>query len=286
MGTILVTGATGFIGKHVVAALKDLSGRHRIIATGRNETKLRQLGVDYVAYDLRQRQVDCFKLLKKPDDLIHLAWEGLPNYQERYHFERNLNDQYQFLKCMISNGLKRLTVAGTCFEYGMQCGCLKEEDRTQPNTIYGIAKDCLRRMLETLRTHYDYKLKWLRLFYTYGQGQNPNSLLAQLEMAIKKGQRVFNMSLGEQLRDYLPVERMANHIAMIGLDRSFNGICNICSGEPISIRRLVEEKIRQHGSDIELNLGYFPYSSHEPMAFWGDPTRIAKLVKASLPASN
>ncbi len=281
MRTILVTGATGFIGYHVVDALKKMTGGNRIIATGRNKARLEQLDVDYVVYDVSEHHADCFDRLNRPDDLIHLAWSGLPNYQAAYHIEQNLIEQYRFLKQMIRGGLKRLTISGTCFEYGMQCGCLKEEDRVQPNTIYGSAKDCLRRMLEMLGDEYDFKLKWLRLFYTYGSGQNPNSLFAQLEMAIKKGQQTFNMSLGEQLRDYLPVEVMAKYIAKIGLDRHFSGICNICSGKPVSIRRLVEEKIHRFGAHIRLNLGHYPYCDYEPMAFWGDSERLASLVRPS-----
>lgn len=281
MRIILITGATGFIGNHVVAALKNMTGDHHVIATGRNEAKLKQLDVDYVVYDLSDHQADCFDRLQKPDDLIHLAWDGLPNYQKVDHIERNLIEQYRFLREMIRGGLKRLTISGTCFEYGMQCGCLKEEDRTQPNTIYGSAKDCLRRMLEMLGGRYKYKLKWLRLFYTYGSGQKTHSILSQLETAIKKGLREFNMSFGEQLRDYLPVEEMAAYIATIGFDKQFSGICNICSGKPVSIRRLVEERIHQLGADIKLNLGHYPYCNDEPMAFWGDPARMKKLVKSS-----
>ena len=278
MRSILITGATGFIGYHVVAALKNMTGNHRIIATGRDEAKLKQLGVDYVVYDFSEHHADCYDQLKRPDDLIHLAWAGLPNYQAAYHIERNLIEQYRFLKDMIRGGLKRLTVSGTCFEYGMQCGCLKEEDLTQPNTIYGSAKDCLRRMIEMLGDNCNFKLKWLRLFYTYGSGQNSNSIFSQLERAIETGQQEFNMSFGEQLRDYMPVKEMAGYIATLGLDKSFSGICNICSGKPVSIRRLVEERIQQLGADLKLNLGHFPYSAYEPMAFWGESSRMTRLV--------
>ena len=81
-------------------------------------------------------------------------------------------------------------------------------------------------------------MKWARLFYTYGEGQNPGSLLAQLNSALNRGDTVFNMSGGEQLRDYPPLERMADilveHVENPGLD----GIVNICTGQPVSVRRL------------------------------------------------
>jgi dTDP-6-deoxy-L-talose 4-dehydrogenase (NAD+) len=77
------------------------------------------------------------------------------------------------------------------------------------------------------------------------------------------------MSGGEQLRDYLPVEDVANHIVNLVEHGELDGIYNSCSGDPISVRRLVERRIREKGSNIELNLGHYPYPDYEPMAFWG-----------------
>ena len=107
------------------------------------------------------------------------------------------------------------------------------------------------------------------MFYTYGHGQSGGSLLAQLETAVAKGDEVFNMSGGEQLRDYLPVEQMAEKIANFSLDDNLDGVVNCCSGKPISIKRLVEDYVRENGYNIKLNFGYYPYLDYEAMAFWG-----------------
>jgi dTDP-6-deoxy-L-talose 4-dehydrogenase (NAD+) len=56
------------------------------------------------------------------DVLLHLAWDGLPNYRSLRHFEQELPAQYAFLRSVIAAGLKSLMVTGTCFEYGMQSG--------------------------------------------------------------------------------------------------------------------------------------------------------------------
>lgn len=109
----------------------------------------------------------------------------------------------------------------------------------------------------------------MRLFYIYGKGQSEKSILSQLEKAIKNGDEVFNMSGGEQLRDYLHVNEVANQIADAALDNQKNNIYNICSGIPISIRKLVEDYLKQNNKSIKLNLGYYPYLDYEPMAFWG-----------------
>jgi dTDP-6-deoxy-L-talose 4-dehydrogenase (NAD+) len=204
---------------------------------------------------------------------MHLAWPGLPNYKALYHFEETLFADYRFLKDLVSAGYKHLLVTGTCFEYGMQSGQLDESMETKPSNPYGLAKDTLRRFLESLRTDSPFTLQWARLFYLYGRGQNPSSLLAQLERALEQGDAEFLMSGGEQLRDYMPVERVASDLVRLVEHPECDGIVNICSGKPISVRRLVEDFIKTRGKEIRLKLGHYPYPDYEPLEFWGSRTR-------------
>jgi dTDP-6-deoxy-L-talose 4-dehydrogenase (NAD+) len=112
----------------------------------------------------------------------------------------------------------------------------------------------------------------------FGKGQNPNSILAQLENALKNKEAVFNMSGGEQLRDYLPVEKVAEYIVWIALQKTTEGIINCCSGSPVSIKQLVENHLHQKHTTIKLNLGYYPYPVYEPMAFWGDNKKLKSIL--------
>lgn len=278
---ILVTGATGFIGQHVVSTL--LAKGQKVIATSSNEEKARTFDwyseVDYVEFDYHKESLDYYNYFGKPDALIHLAWNGLPNYNEPFHIEENLPVNCRFLKNFVKNNIEKLVVSGTCYEYGMQDGCLPESSCTQPVTQYGLAKDTLRKYTEYILKDSTTSFNWVRLFFLYGKGQNPRSLLPQLEKAIADGDEIFNMSMGEQLRDYLPVEKAAQHICKIVMQKDVQGIVNCCSGKPISVRRLVENYISAHDSNISLNLGYYPYPDYEPMAFWGDNTKLEKIVK-------
>lgn len=277
---VLVTGATGFIGRHVVSCLLDKG--LDVITTSRNKNKAKNYDwyseVEYIECDYHKDTLDYYNVLGEPDVIIHLAWNGLPNYKDPFHVERNLPANCLFLKSFIEGGIKKMVVTGTCYEYGMQCGCLHESDNTRPVTQYGLAKDTLRKYLEFLVRDTPTSFNWVRLFYLYGDGQNQNSLLPQLEMAISEGEKVFNMSGGEQLRDYLSVEDAARNLCTIALQSEVDGIVNCCSGNPISIRRLVENKIDLLNSDIKLNLGYYPYPDYEPMAFWGDTTKLRKII--------
>jgi nucleoside-diphosphate-sugar epimerase len=277
---VLVTGSTGFIGNHVVREL--LGYGHQVIATSKNPEKAKLCEwfpqVQYIPYDLTIKQENLFGFFQKPDVLIHLAWEGLPNYLDTFHFDQNLFLHYSFLKTLVEEGLKSLSVAGTCLEYGLQNGCLTEKMPTQPTTPYGLAKDTLRNSLENLKQKYHFSFKWLRLFYIYGKGQHSSSLFPQLDSSLEKNETSFNMSGGEQLRDYLPVKKMAEYIVQIAMQNKVHGIINCCSGTPISIRKLVEDYLDRKQKSIHLNLGYYPYPDYEPMAFWGCSDKLQLAV--------
>ena len=271
---ILVTGATGFIGRYVVGRL--LTGTHDVMATSLEEET--SLPCRYIPADLNEPGVPWFERFEHPDAVIHLAWEGLPNYNELFHIERNLPASYHFLKNLIESGVKNVNVIGTCFEYGLQEGCLSEDLPPKPNTVYGVAKNTLRIFLEELRKKYEFDLKWIRLFYMHGEGQSRNSLPELLKSAIRRGDKVFNMSGGEQLRDYLPVETVAENIVNISLQNEVLGVINNGSGQPISIRRLAEDFVKQSGKTIALNLGHYPYTTYEPMAFWADAGKLEQIT--------
>ena len=279
MTTIAVTGANGFVGRHVVRFLTDL-GNVRVVAVGRNEERLKPLGVDYRVFDLSAPPADCYSLLDRPDVLIHLAWEGLPNYRELFHIERNLMRDYRFLKLLVEQGLPSLTVAGTCYEYGLQEGRLTEACPACPTTSYGIAKNALCRFLTALQEHHAFRLRWARLFFMHGEGQSPGSLMSLLDRAVADGAETFDMSGGEQLRDYLPVEEAAALVVKVARQNRYDGIFNVCSGTPVSIRSLVERRLEKLGSAVRLNLGVYPYPGHEPMAYWGDVSRLLSAVNA------
>jgi nucleoside-diphosphate-sugar epimerase len=280
MKQVLLTGATGFIGRYVAPALLDYG--YEVVAVARDMAKIMSMpwkeNVHFIACDIHDPDLDTERLLGTPDMLIHLAWPRLPNYKELFHFEETLPADYHFIQKMVISGVRQVIVTGTCFEYGMQSGMLCEDVPTNPVNAYGLAKDTLRKNLQSLQKTNPFTLQWLRLFYLYGPGQNPNSLLAQLDSAIERGDSVFNMSGGEQLRDYLPVEEVARRIALLPGLPEYDGIFNCCSGKPISIRHLVEEHLIRRGAHIKLNLGYYPYPDFEPMAFWGDPRKLEKIL--------
>tara|TARA_Y100001933_G_scaffold221622_1_gene231578 strand:- start:584 stop:1411 length:828 start_codon:yes stop_codon:yes gene_type:complete len=265
---VIVSGATGFIGQHLIPIL--LKDGYEVLAISRNRKRAESLpwfkDVKFISYDFHSNheinEVQGFK------GLIHLAWQDLPNYNSSIHMKKNLPCSYKFVEALLNKGVHQVLIAGTCFEYGLKSGAISSSSTTEPTTIYAAAKDNLRKKLTLLSLKKNFDLQWARIFYMFGKGQNSNSIISQLDFAIKQNQKVFHMSGGEQLRDYLPVEKAAEKLFY--LYKSGNkGVFNVCSGKPISIRNLVESYIEKKNSNIIPKYGYYPYSLHEPMQFWG-----------------
>lgn len=278
---VLVTGGTGFIGRHVVHAL--LAKGHSVVVVARSELRVKELDwpdtVRFVACDIHNPELSIAESLSGFDGVIHLAWPGLPNYKSLIHLEVVFPAECRFLKALILSGCKNLVVAGTCFEYGIQNGCLREDIITNPENPYAIAKNSLRLYLQSLQAYESFSLKWARLFYTHGPGQNEKSLLSQLDLALERGDKEFQMSGGEQLRDYLPVDQLSAYLVALLESEVANGVINICSGQPISVRRLVETHLFSRGKSIELQFGHYPYPDFEPFAFWGCNRKFRELTK-------
>ena len=149
---VAVTGARGFVGRHVIG---ELARRNvEVIATerpGALRDRPAAANVRWVALDIANPPENCFTALERPDVLLHLAWDGLPNYRSLHHFESELPRQYAFLGNVIRNGLPALVTVGTCFGIRPAVGSSRRGSETRPTNPYGFAKDVLRKQLQYLK---------------------------------------------------------------------------------------------------------------------------------------
>ena len=275
---IAITGATGFIGRHVRSVLVKTD--HVVVLVVRNVKKVgdRAANEEIVVADLSQARTDWFELFGKPDAVLHLAWGGLPNYMDSYHVDVELPMQLKFLQSLIDSGLKKLVVAGTCYEYGLSSGAISESQMTNPNTPYGVAKDSLRKALFEIRSKKDFELTWARVFYPYGEGQSENSIYSQLTKAISSDEKEFAMGSGVQMLDFIQVTRVAKALRTFVTETKGVGLINVGSGEPQSVIEFVKKLINHFESNIVPRVGAVADREYESLSFWSDNDLLDSLA--------
>ena len=245
------------------------------VAVFKNPSPIEQNSrIRLVNLDIHAPPSDPFVALGKPDLLLHFAWSGLPRYDSLQHLEKELPAHEAFLSACVHSGIKRLLVAGTCFEYGMVSGEIKEDHALNPTTKYGKAKVRLFEKMTALREKYPFDFTWARIFYLFGSDQSPNSIYSQLQAAISRGDESFDMSGGEQIRDYLCVRDAASLLVDVAIHAGDLGAVNLCSGVPIRLKDQVTSWLAESNSAMRLNLGRISYSNLEPMAFWGSRSKL------------
>jgi nucleoside-diphosphate-sugar epimerase len=264
---VLLTGATGFIGKHVTLELLKVQDIKIIIFLSPGSLPvIEDKRIEY-------RTNVYFEKHNIPDAVIHLAWSDLDYYQSLNHY-KFATDSFQFLNHMVDLGVKNITGIGTCFEYGMRQGEMIEEFLPDPKNNYAIAKDNLRRMLQKLPI----KLKWLRLFYIYGEGQRNNSLIPRLEKAAKENMD-FILSNYERVRDYLQVKEVAEYIVRCALQTEVRGPINICSNKPQTIERFLTDYKKEKGLNVNIVRSEEHYEDLAPDSFWGNNNKLRQVLE-------
>lgn len=275
---IAITGATGFIGQHVRNVLAKTDNDVVLVVRHVERVGDKSAREEIVAADLSQARTDWFQLFGRPDIVLHLAWGGLPNYMDDYHVDVELPTQLRFLTALINSGLKKLVVTGTCYEYGISRGALSEDQETNPNTPYGIAKDRLRKELFELRSTQHFDLTWARIFYPYGEGQSESSIYSQLTRAISNNEKEFAIGSGTQMLDFIQVTTVAKALLAFVTEIKGIGLINVGSGEPQTVIEFVERLICRFESNIVPKVGVINDREYESISFWSDNNLLDSLA--------
>jgi nucleoside-diphosphate-sugar epimerase len=217
-----------------------------------------------------------------PDALVHLAWQDGFSHNAPSHL-RSLPGHFEFLAKAADRGIGRISVLGTMHEVGYWEGAIDASTPTNPLSLYGIAKDALRRaafsQLETKA-----QLQWLRCYYIHGDDRNNRSIFTRLLEAADAGQTTFPFTTGASKYDFIDVAELGRQIAVVSAS-DVTGIINCSSGVPVSLADKVEEFIATNNLPIALQYGAFPDREYDSPAVWGDASVITALMKADAPAS-
>jgi len=263
-------GASGFLGRHCIPFLSNNFDSVVATYTTARPTSL-YLNVTHKKLVISPISSVSLSELGNPDVVFFLPWGFLQDFSSPQHIEQELPKYLRFLTSLITQGLPYLVVAGTCLEYGLQEGCLDPDSPLYPLIPYAQAKCILHSSLRRLQQTYSFTLNWSRFFYIYGLDQNPRSLYPSLMQSINQNNSIFNLSEGNQVRDFIHVDSAAMLFSSIPFLYSCSTTINISSGSPISVKDQVHQWCKQSKSNIRLNLGFYQIPFYEPFRFWGKP---------------
>jgi len=270
---VVVTGANGYIGRHVVSKLLDSGCEVTACDVCFSDMDTRACKIEA---DLFSGAQDMFERLGRPDVCVHLAWRDGFVHNSHNHMG-DLSGHYKFLTSLIDSGLKQLAVMGTMHEVGYHEGKIDENTPCNPLSMYGIAKDALRRSL-ILYCKDKCVLQWLRGFYILGDDKNNHSIFSKILAAAADGKKKFPFTSGRTKYDFMTVDELAAQITAVVMQTEVSGIINVCSGKPVSLAERVEQYIRDNALKIELDYGAYPDRPYDSPIIYGDATKINKIL--------
>lgn len=274
---VYITGATGFIGRHVcqilIAAGYDVTA---IIRKGSANRLPPGIACTVEVDDIFTQSATFWAAHFQPDaHIIHLAWTATPG--EYINDPQNLGCLVGTLT-MAEGAIKaraaKFTGIGTCIEYRMGDAPLGIDTPLDPQSPYAGAKAAAFTALSTCLKNTDTAFAWCRLFNLHGEGEHPNRLIASLHTRLSSGHEI-PLSDGAQVRDFLDVADGAHRIAATALGPLI-GPVNICSGIGISVRDLALGIAADYGRTDLLKFGARPNNVFDPAVVVGIPTEMPK----------
>jgi len=276
--SVVVTGAAGYIGRWVVRRLADEG--IPTIAVGRSPIPEEWSGshtVQWLQADALTPAPEIASALRSARALVHLAWEDGFVLNSRRHPEM-VSAHYRFLMAALDAGVPRVAAAGTMHEVGYWEGAVAADTPTAPVSLYGLAKDALRKMLFASLGDRDERLLWMRFFYIYGDDRNNQSIFTKLLQAADEGRTDFPFTSGTNQYDFIHIEELARQIVGVVLSDSSSGVLQVSSGRSEALGERVETFIRDNGLDVRLKYGAFPDRPSDSPAVWGDASAVRAIL--------
>ena len=262
MRRVLLTGATGFIGRHSVASLAA-HGFEVHAVSSRPHPPVAGVAqwhhADLLVHGAAARIVDTVC----PTHVLHLAWCATPG--EFWTSPQNLpwvQVSIELLRAFAERGGQRFVGAGSCAEYdGTDGDCDERTTPLRPATLYGSSKHAFQAVLEGFARG-RLSAAWGRVFHLYGPFEHPDRLVPSVVRALIAGREAL-CTAGTQVRDFLHVQDVADAFAAI-LQSDVQGAVNIASGEPVAVASVVQRIGHALNAESLIRLGARPMPPHDP----------------------
>lgn len=277
MKRVLVTGATGFIGRQSLVHLQRAGFEvHAVSSTHRPAEQ----GAEWHAANLLDESPDELFKRVKPSHLMHFAWYAEPGrYWTAPQNYSWVSASMRLLAAFAANGGRRAVLAGTCAEYDWRYGwCNEVLTPLASSSPYSACKNALRLLAESFLAQQGMSVAWGRIFHLYGPHERPERLVSSVIASLLRGQPAL-CTAGQQLRDFMHVADVAAAFVALLQAEEVSGAVNISSGKPAAVSDVLQRLATRLGRMDLLQLGARATPASEPPLLVGDNRRLSDEVR-------